>query len=269
MRELTVSIVSHGHKHYLDACLASVFTSAGSVDLEVYLIVNTPDNGTESLVRSHYPDVTIWTNQQPRGFSENNNHVYRSTRSRYFLLLNPDTVVCDDGLARLVTFLDDTPQAGACGPKLLYPDGRLQLSCRQFPTLASVIIRRTPLRKVIPHSKIVRDYTMADWDHDSIREVDWVFGACLMVRRAAADRVGLLDEDLYLFCEDIDWCYRIKAAGWKIFYVPSAVVKHDLDDASYDRFWGRQRFLHYASMYRYLRKRMIPWWITQHPTRLR
>jgi GT2 family glycosyltransferase len=259
MHELTVSIVSHGHKEYLDACLNSVFRASGSVDLEVYLVVNTPGDGTETLVRSRYPSVRVLANQRPRGFSENHNRVYRATRSKYFLLLNPDTVAFDGSLARLVGFLDETPQAGACGPKLVYPDGRLQLSCRYFPTIGSVLVRRTPLRKAFPNSKLARDYTMADWDHNSVREVDWVFGACLMVRRAAADSVGLLDEDLYLFCEDIDWCYRIKKAGWKIFYVPEAVVQHDLDDASYERYWGRQRFLHYASMYRYLKKHMVPW----------
>ena len=259
MLDLTVSIVTHGHKDYLKSCLDSLFKTSQGISMEVYLVVNLAGDGTETFVRKNYPQVEILINERPKGFSENNNLVYRITKSRFFLLLNPDTVIQDDAICILVRFLKEHPEAGACGPKLLYPDGRLQLSCRYFPTVGSVLMRRTPLRWIFPDSRIARDYTMADWDHNSVREVDWLFGACLMLRRSTLDTVGLLDENIYMFCEDIDLCYRIKKAGWKIYYVPQAVVQHDLDDASYNRFIGSHRFLHYRSMLRYLKKHMLPW----------
>jgi hypothetical protein len=259
MRDVTVSIISHGHKAYIDNCLTSLFKHSLGLDIEVYLILNSHEEGLEGFVRSKFPQVEVLKNQRPLGFSENNNRVYRITRSRYFILLNPDTVILNDALPLLVAFLNEHPLAGACGPKLLYPDGRLQLSCRDFPTLRSVLFRRTPLRTLFSGNRIANEYTMAGWDHGTVREVGWVFGACLMVRRSAADTVGLLDEELFLFCEDIDWCYRLKHGGWKIFYIPEARVQHDLDDVSYNQFWGSHRRLHYRSMYRYWRKNMAPW----------
>jgi len=259
MKDLTVSIVSHGHKEYIPRCLSSLFQQTTGIDFSVVLVLNTQEEGLERYVEESFPQVEVMINPRPLGFAENNNQVYRNTSSRYFLLLNPDTILLNNALKDLVTFFDSHSQAAICGPKLLYPDGTLQLSCRFFPTLSTVLLRRTPLRVFFPRSRIARDYTLEEWDHGSIREVDWVFGACLMVRRSAVDAVGLLDEDLFLFCEDIDWCYRLKKSGWKVFYVPHALVQHDLDDASYNRFLGHYRIVHYRSMFRYWRKNMLSW----------
>lgn len=257
MRDVTVCIISHGHKEYIRPCLEALYQHTSTVDFEVDLVLNRPEEGLEQFVRHSFPEVKIRRNPHPLGFAANNNRVYRVTKSRYFLLLNPDTVLLNDALGKLVSFCDESPEVAACGPKLLYPDGRLQTSCRHFPTLSTVLLRRTPLRALFPHSRIARDYTLANWDHGTAREVDWVFGACLMVRRRAADTVGFLDDKLFLFCEDIDWCYRLKRAGWKVFYVPDALVQHHLDDARYNRFWSRDRVLHYRSMFRYWRKNML------------
>jgi N-acetylglucosaminyl-diphospho-decaprenol L-rhamnosyltransferase len=259
MQDLTVSIISHGHRRYIPDCLSSIYQQTNGIDFSVHLVLNTREEGLERSSRQAFPPLDVVTNPYPLGFSENNNRVYRSTRSRYFLLLNPDTVLLNNAFKYLVAFLDTHPQAAACGPKLLYPDGGLQLSCRLFPSLGTVLLRRTPLRALLPNSRIVRDYTLAEWDHLSVREVDWVFGACLLVRRSAVDTVGLLDEGLFLFCEDIDWCYRLKRGGWQIFYVPEAIVQHDLNDARYNRFLGRHRTLHYRSMFRYWQKNMLSW----------
>lgn len=257
MQDLTVSIISHGHKDYIHRCLDSLFEHTSEIDFRVHLVLNMSEDGLAGQVERSFPQVEVLKNASPVGFSENNNRVYSATGSRYFLLLNPDTVILNNALGHLVAFLDEHPRAAACGPRLLYPDGRLQLNCRYFPSPASVVLRRTPLRAFFPKSRIVRDYTLAEWDHASVREVDWVFGAFLMVRRAAVDAVGPLDEGYFLFCEDIDWCYRLKRAGWKIYYVPDAVAQHDLDDSSYNRFLGAHRMIHYRSMCRYWRKHML------------
>jgi len=257
MQDLIVSIISHGHQKYIPACLSSLFAQTRGLDFSVHLVLNTFEEELERSVREAFPGVHVSTNPLPLGFAENNNRVYRATESRHFLLLNPDTVLLNNALKHLVDFLDRHSGVAACGPKLLYPDGSLQLSCRLFPSLWTVLLRRTPLRALVRKSRVVRDYTLADWDHLSVREVDWVFGACLLVRRDAAAGVGLLDEGLFLFCEDIDWCYRFKKGGWGIFYVPEAVVQHDLNDARYNRFFGPHRFQHYRSMFRYFRRNML------------
>ncbi|MFC1890195.1 glycosyltransferase family 2 protein [Thermodesulfobacteriota bacterium] len=257
MQDLTVSIISHEHRDYIPRCLESLFEHTSEIDFEVHLVLNMSEDGFANQVSRSFPQVKVLKNPSPVGFSENNNRIYSATRSRYFLLLNPDTVLLNNALDRLVAFLDAHSDAAVCGPRLLYPDGRLQLNCRYFPSLGSVVLRRTPLRALFPYSRIARDYTLAEWDHRSVREVDWIFGAFLMVRRSAVDAVGPLDEGYFMFCEDIDWCYRLKRAGWKIYYVPDAVAQHDLNDDSYNRFLGTHRMIHYRSMYRYWRKNML------------
>ena len=257
MVDLTVSIVSHGHRSYLEECLTSVEEAAKGISTEVHLVANLPGDGSAELAREKFPRVAISVNDRRHGFSTNHNRIYRQTASRYFLLLNPDTRIEGNALATLVDFMDRHPDAFACGPKLLYPDRRLQYSCRRFPTPIVTLVRRTPLRRLPGARPIIRDHSLEDWDHGSVREVDWVFGACLMVRRSAMERVGLLDEKLYLFCEDIDWCYRMKKEGGKVYYVPDAVVVHDLSDEIYEPYLSRHRLLHYRSMLHYAWKHMI------------
>ncbi|MCA9773382.1 MAG: glycosyltransferase family 2 protein [Myxococcales bacterium] len=251
MLDLTVAIVSHGHRDYLERCLPTVFAQAdepGAPSFDVHLVVNQNADGAYEWARNAWPKVVTTMNSRRLGFSANNNLIYRRSRSRYILLLNPDTEVRPGAFREMWEFMERTPECGIAGPKLLYPDGRLQLSCRRFPTLRSWLLRRTPLRTLRPDDGSVGDYTMGDWDHEKVREVDWMFGAALFVRRAAAERVGLLDEDIFLFCEDIDWCYRFHKHGWKIFYVPTSVVVHDLHDAEYDRYWSIHGLRHYRSM---------------------
>ncbi len=253
--DLTIAIVSHGHVSHLTGCFDSIRQETKERRSEIWCVINKPDDGSRELIEGRYPWVKIIVNEKPRGFSENNNLVIRRTRSPYFLMLNPDTTVGEGAIDRMAAFMEATPEAGACAPKLLYPDGRLQLSCRRFPSVRSTLVRRSPLKILLREGRTARDYTMADWDHDSPREVDWAFGACLLMRRATLEEVGELDERFYLFCEDIDWCYRAKQRGWKIYYVPDAVVRHDLIDRDYDRYLSVHRLRHYRAMLRYLWKR--------------
>lgn len=251
MLNFTVALVSHGHRRYLEKCLPAVFAQAeeeNAVTFDVHLVVNDDFDGCYDWARRAWPQATTTRNARRLGYSANNNQIYRRSASEHFLLLNSDTEVRPGAFRALYDFMQKTPRCAIAGPKLLYPDGRLQLSCRRFPTLRSWLLRRTPLRALVPRERVVGDYTMEDFGHDEVREVDWMFGACLLARREAAEQVGLLDEDIFLFCEDIDWCYRFHLAGWKVYYVPEAVVVHDLRDEKYDRYFGLHRFRHYRSM---------------------
>ena len=257
--DLTIAVVSHGHVSHLAGCFDSIRQATKERRYEIWCVVNSPGDGSRELIESRYPWVKIIVNERPRGFSENNNLVIRRTRTPNFLMLNPDTTVGEGAIDRLAAFLEATPDAGACAPKLLYPDGQLQLSCRQFPSINSTLVRRSPLKILLREGRTARDYIMADWNHDSLREVDWAFGACLLIRRSALEEVGELDERFHLFCEDIDWCYRAKQRGWKIYYVPDAVVRHDLIDLDYDRYLSVHRLRHYRAMIQYLWKRAREW----------
>jgi N-acetylglucosaminyl-diphospho-decaprenol L-rhamnosyltransferase len=173
------------------------------------------------------------------------------------LLLNPDSLVLEGSLDTLVAFMDEHPDVGICGPKVRFPDGRIQLSCRRFPTWRSALARRTPLRSFMQRSRLNTDHLMADVDHDRVQEVDWMIGACLLARRAAIDQVGLLDEGFFLYVEDIDWCYRMWQGGWRVVYVPTAQVVHHLQAVSERRWLTRRTLIHYSSIARFLWKHRL------------
>jgi GT2 family glycosyltransferase len=150
----------------------------------------------------------------------------RIALGRYFLLLNSDAWVVGDAVAQLVAFADEHPEAAVVGPRLLNPDGSLQRSARAFPTLWRLATEYLFLRKLAPRSRTLNRFYEGGFDHDVVREVDWLFGACLLVRRDAADEVGLFDEDFFMFSEETDWCYRFRQAGWKVYFFPGAEVVH-------------------------------------------
>ncbi|NNE42951.1 MAG: glycosyltransferase, partial [Gemmatimonadetes bacterium] len=151
--------------------------------------------------------------------------------------------------------MDENPETGIAGGKLLNPDGTLQYSCRTFYTLSTLLHRRTLIGKLFPNSRVVRDHLMLDWDHESVREVDWMLGACLMVRNKAITDVGLMDERFFMYFEDVDWCYRMKQHGWKVVYVPDARMKHvhRRESAKGGIFNGRL-LAHLNSMFRFFDK---------------
>ena len=254
--DMTIAIVSHRHYRFLNACLAAIYnnTSSHNVRFEVVLVDNIGEPQIEQLVSTQFPQVRLIVNQERKGFSANNNQVIMPSKARYSFLLNPDTMVQPGSIETLVSFMDAHPRVGACGPRLMFPDGRLQLSCRQFPSIGSVLARRTPLRLLLRNSEVMRRYEMHDWDHGTRRSIDWLFGAAIVIRRETLEQVGGLDEDMFLFSEDVDWCLRCHQAGWDIWYVPDAVVVHDFDDVKYTRYFTRSRLLHYQSMSRFFRK---------------
>ncbi len=251
---MTIAIVSHRHFPFLTACLESIFASTQRTSLTVTLVDNVGEPEIKRLVHTRFPQVRLLVNNRIKGFSENNNQVILDAPTRYSFLLNPDTVVRPGAIDKLVEFMDVHPEAGACGPRLIYPDGRLQLSRRRFPTLGAVLLRRTPLRLLFGNSARARTYLMADHEYDQATPADWLFGAAIVIRRAALQAVGGLDERMFLYSEDIDWCMRCRQKGWEIYYVPEAVIVHHLDDNKYNAYFTKQRLLHYQSMLRYVRK---------------
>ena len=155
-----------------------------------------------------------------------NNTGMRLASRRYFLLLNSDAWAVGDAVEQLAAFADQHPEAAVVGPRLLNPDGSLQRSARAFPTLWRLATEYLFLRKLGPRSRLLNKFYEGDFDHDKAREVDWLFGACLLVRRDAADEVGLFDEDFFMFSEETDWCYRFRQAGWSVWFFPGAEVVH-------------------------------------------
>ena len=255
---VAVVVVTHKHRAFIERCLESVDRARAEVPLEVIVVDNRSGDGTPELVTRRFPWAKVAVRDRRRGFSDNNNFGLRQSSAPYALILNPDTELKPGALAALVRFMERTPSAGICGAKLLFPDGSTQPSCRRFPTLSSVVARRTPLRWFRRDTGANARHLMLD--HTSTRpcEVDWLLGACLFVRRRALEEVGPLDEGYFLYVEDIDWCYRMHQAGWSVWWVPEAEIVHHHLAVSDRRLLSWHSWIHLRSMFRYFRKHLAP-----------
>jgi GT2 family glycosyltransferase len=203
---------------------------------------NASSDGSAAMVAAEFPWVRLVANPENRGFTAGNNQGLALSRGRYILFLNPDTVLVADALAVMVAYLESHRNVGALGPQLRYGDGRLQPSCRRFPTFVTALFESTPLAWHWPNNPWARWYRMEDltpstppslpgkgdggMGADAGIDVDWLIGAALMVRREVLDRVGGFDEGYFMYSEELDLCRRIKEAGWQIVYLPSAQIIH-------------------------------------------
>lgn len=247
--DLSVCIVSWNVSRDLARCLASVREAAEGLDCETFVVDNASVDGSAEMVRAQFPEVTLIANDRNVGFAAANVQAMARARGRYILLLNPDTLVPPGGLTRLVRFADEHPAAGVVGPRLVYGDGRLQYSCRRFPTITAAVFRSTPLGALLPGNRPTTCYLMSDWRHDEAREVDWVSGAAMLIRREAYEQVGTLDTGFFWGSEDVDYCWRMHKAGWKVLYTPEPVITHFVGRST-DRVMLRTILRTHRSMYR-------------------
>lgn len=238
MLDLAIVIVNYNTRDLLRECLRSLYRSEGRLSYRVIVVDNASTDDSAAMVRAEFPQADLICSHRNGGFAFANNLGLRragfnddgsftSQAPRYALLLNPDTMLPPAALAGMVAFMDEHPQAGAAGPKLVLTDGRLDLACRRsFPTPEVSFYRMVGLSKLFPRSRLFGRYNMTFADPDELVEVDSVVGAFMMVRREAIAQAGLLDETYFMYGEDLDWAYQIKANGWKIYYNPSVTVTH-------------------------------------------
>jgi N-acetylglucosaminyl-diphospho-decaprenol L-rhamnosyltransferase len=218
--DLSVSIVNTNSRGLLLACLDSL---AGA-EAEIVVLDNASEDGSAAAVRERFPEVRVIAQEHRGGFGANHNTVIRATTGRYVYVLNEDTTAADWGFQRLTEYLDAHPRVAALGPRLAYPDGRLQDSAWRFPTpLVSTMGLATLGRLGVTQSR-----------GDTARPVDWVMGAALVLRREALDEVGLFDEDFFLYSEEVDLQARLRRAGWEVHYFPELTVVHHESQFSAD-----------------------------------
>jgi GT2 family glycosyltransferase len=223
------------------------------LSIEVIVVDNSHTVGATGVLRT-FPDVRLVESRTNVGFARACNRGMAFARAPRILLLNPDTVVDAGAIATLARHLDRNPGVGAVGPRLLNPDGTLQFSCRRFPRPWSIFFGRYALlTRFFPGNRLSREYLYSDWDHRETRAVDWVSGACVMVRRETLERVGPLDDGYFLFVEDMDWCRRIRAADLDVTYLPEATVMHHIG-ASRGPVTARIAWERHRSMFRYVDK---------------
>jgi len=220
--DVSIVIVSWNTRDLLLDCLQSLRAVAG-VSTEVFVVDNDSQDGSPSMVAAEFPGVRLIQNQENRGFSRAANQGLALAQGRYRMLLNSDTRVPEGALRRLVAHLDAHPRVGACGPQLRHFDGTLQPTGRAFPTLLASMVAITPVPGWVRRATADR---FERRDYDRTCEVDELCGAALCLRSEALAQVGLLDEDFFFFGEDVDLCWRLHDAGWKVVYLPEAVLEH-------------------------------------------
>jgi GT2 family glycosyltransferase len=216
---VSVVVVTYNALLYIEQCLQSV---AG---WQTVVVDHGSTDGTLAAVREQFRDVRV-IEQENLGLAAGWNRGIRETSGAYVLILNADAWAVGDGVRQLVDFAAGQPEAAVVGPKLLNTDGSLQRSVRGFPTLWRLATEYFFLRKLAPRSLALNAFYAGGFEHDQVREADFVMGSVMLVRREAIDQVGLLDEDFFLFSEETDWCYRFRQAGWKVLFFPGAEFVH-------------------------------------------
>lgn len=235
---MSILIVNWNVRDLLRECLRAILTTPGAYwettgllrlgryTAEIWVLDNASSDGSVAMVRAEFPSVKLVAGDRNLGFTGGNNLLLRRCAGRYALLLNPDTQLQDDAIVRMLDYAEGHPDVGVLGPRLRYGDGSWQPSRRRFPTLMTGLMESTLLQQWFPRNRWARAYYMEDTPDDLVQDVDWVVGACMLVRRATWEQVGLLDEGYFMYSEEMDWCRRIVAAGWRVVYFPPAVVVH-------------------------------------------
>jgi GT2 family glycosyltransferase len=225
--DLSIIIVNFNTRELTLKCLKSVFSSITSYKFEVILIDNGSTDGLIHIIHQQFPDVRTIVNTENRGFSKANNQGIRVAKGRYILLLNSDTELQNDTLDIMISFMNQHPDVGASGCKIVLPDGSLDKACKRgFPTPAASFYYAFGFSKLFPKNPRFNGYQLGYLDPDKEYPVDCLVGAFMIVRREVIEQVGMLDEEFFMYGEDIDWCYRIKQAGWGIYYYPRTQIVH-------------------------------------------
>lgn len=217
--EVSVVVVTWNALPWLEHCLDSVRGR------DIVIVDHGSTDGTRDFVRASHPEARI-VEQANKGMGGGNNAGMRIANGRYFFLLNSDAWVLEDGLDRLIAHADEHPESAVVGPRLLNTDGSLQRSVRAEPTLWRLATEYLFIRKLAPRSRLLNPLYAGGFAHDEEREVDWLYGPALLVRRDAVDAVGLFDEDFFMFSEEVDWMTRFRRAGWTVRFYPGAEVVH-------------------------------------------
>jgi GT2 family glycosyltransferase len=218
MIPLTISIVTANNKKLILDCLSSIYETTKGLEFEIYVVINNSSDDSMQAIREKFPEVKLIINNKMLGFTHNHNMVMRRAQSKYILVLNDDTLIDEGALGKMVNFMELSPEVGILGCKILNPDGSRQWSCGKSFSHKFEYYKTGVLQSIIP--------LLRNKNFESTQEVCWVTGACLLARAEAIRQVGLLDENIIIYYEDGDWCYRMIQAGWKVVFYPHAEIIH-------------------------------------------
>lgn len=242
---VSVVVISWKMRELAERMLESLHAHVLGLDFEVVFVDNGSEDGTLEMVESRFPDVRLIRNAENRGVAPARNQAIREARGRFVCILDADLEFVEDALSPLVELLERTPGSGIAGARLVFSDGTTQFNAKRFPSLLDLLSRRIPLVRLLDGGRGLRSHEMRDWDRQSTREVDYLIGACQMIRREVLDTIGLLDEEIFYGPEDIDFCLRARRAGFSIWW------KHDVRIIHHEQRITKKKPLSFISMKHY------------------
>lgn len=254
---VSIIILNFNSGGLLKYCLRGIIASPPSGQYEIIVVDNASSDARIPELARAYPEIRFIFLGENRGYAAGNNIGIAASRGEFILILNPDIVVFEQSIDRLIEALRHDETLGVVGPKLLNPDRTLQYSCNRFYSPLTPLYRRTSLGRLPMAQRLLEEDLMIDWDHETPRDVDWLMGSALLVRRKAIAQVGEFDERFFLYFEDMDWCRRFWERGWRVRYVPVSTMVHFHQRLSAQSFWKLPTRIHIASAFRYFAKHGI------------
>ncbi len=260
MKKLSIIIVHYKKPPILRLCLKSIKNSIKDLDYEVIVVDSSTSEVSQDLILEEFPNVKLIPFKENTGYSKGVNAGIAEAGGEYVLVLNPDAVVADDSVNKMINLLEDNPDIGLVGPTLLNFNSKTQQSCFRFYTPLTVVCRRTFLGKFPYFKSLLNKFLLKDKDLTKLQDVDWVMGSAMLIRRADLEKVGLMDERFYMYFEDVDWCRRFWENRLRVVYYPEARMYHYLQRGSnrgfafLDLLLGRLSRWHLASGIKYFAK---------------
>lgn len=249
--ELSVIILNWNSQHYLKGCLESLIKNTQHIQKEIIIIDNGSNDGSVQYIERLFPEILLIRNRENKGVGPARNQGLGIAKGNFFLVLDVDTIIHNNAIDIMLETFSNNSKIGIVGPKLVDKDGKMQFSCREFPTLLSKLYRQLPANL---RNLLLRNEELRDWEHNSLREVGYVIGACQLIRKDVIKDVGLYDPRMFYGVEEVDYCLRAWKKGWKVIYNPDAVVTHIEQRSGRQNIFGRLQLSHNKSLFIYFCK---------------
>lgn len=224
--DVSIVIISWRMRDLLQSCLNTIYNFTSGITFEIIVIDNNSLDGTSEMIEKDFPEIIIIKNPENRGVAPARNQGIEAAKGKYILILDADVELIENSILKLFEYMETNPECGVVGSKLVGTDRQLQFSCKRFPNLLSFVFRRLEHISFVRNSKTLRYHTMQDWDHNNVREVDYLIGACQFIRCDVIKKIGMYDDKIFYGPEDIDFCLRVWRAGWKVIYFPETTIIH-------------------------------------------